>query len=78
MVEARIALVCACLALLLQCFALALTLLRVFGDQESQLWARARVLEAAYWFLPESVCSMPIEPPTLRPEQCQQEGQPLR
>ncbi len=78
MVEARIALVCACLALALQCFALALTLLRVFGNAESQLSARAHVLEAAYLLLPEWVCSTPIEPPTIRPEQCRQAARPQR
>ena len=77
MVEARIALVCACLALTLQLFAASLTLLRVLLPNE-RIVVRAQICEAAYGLLPEWVCSTESGRRTLRPEQCPPPARPTQ
>ena len=76
MIEARAALVFACLALSVQAFGLALVSVDVFGDEEARAWVRVQQREVLYWLAPEWACRNWIAPPESQPELCLRPGLP--
>ena len=70
MIELRIALVCACLALVLQIFAAMLTIVRVSGSESQYRYVVGLLLEVEYWLSPTWACQIEAGKYLQKPEQC--------
>ena len=78
MVEARIALVCACLALALQLFALTLTVVRVSGTEAQYRFVVGLLLEGAHLLSPSWACQTTAGRYQQQLERCSLEERPLK